>query len=45
MSKQAQPRSTTTSIDVVTPDFGPVPAIYVPIRRVPTPRISRSRRS
>lgn len=33
MSKKAQPRSTTTRVDVVTPDFGPIPAIYVPIRR------------
>ncbi|HEY4453145.1 MAG TPA: hypothetical protein VGN81_02435 [Pseudonocardiaceae bacterium] len=36
MGKQAQPQSTTTRVDVVTPDFGPIPAIYVPIRRPKT---------
>lgn len=40
MSKQAQPRSTTTRVDVVTPEFGPLPAIYVPIRR---PKATRQR--
>jgi hypothetical protein len=32
MSKQAKP---TTQIDVLTPALGPVPALYVPIRRAP----------
>jgi hypothetical protein len=42
MGKKAQPRSTTTRIEVVTPDFGPVPAIYVPIRRpAATPQRTR----
>jgi hypothetical protein len=33
MNKQARPRSTAAEIDVVTPSLGPVPVIYIPIRR------------
>jgi hypothetical protein len=37
MSKQRQAQSATTRIDVITPSLGPVPAIYVRIRRPARP--------
>lgn len=36
MSKQATARSATARIDVLTPALGPIPTLYVPIRRVRT---------
>lgn len=32
MIKQTQAQSATSQVDVVTPAFGPLPAIYVPLR-------------
>lgn len=41
MSKHQQAKSATTRIDVITPALGPVPALYVPIRRLARPARSK----
>lgn len=33
MSKQGHAQSATTRVDVLTPALGPLPTIYVPVRR------------
>lgn len=44
MSKQSQIKSATTRLDVVTPALGPVPALYIPLRRQARPVSGRGNR-
>lgn len=44
MSKQPQTKSATTRAYVVTPALGPVPALYIPLRRQARPVSKRGNR-